>query len=119
MASDDQLFASPAVVTDQVVAIVEPGASFEGNLKATGVIHVNGEYKGTIETPDTLIFGPKARMSGTVKAGVVVIYGHVEAQVVARHRIEMKKPAIFKGEITAPSLQVEEGVLFEGSSSMG
>ena len=49
---------------------------------------------------------------------VIVISGEVVGNVQAKHRVEIHRPAIFKGDILAPSLSVDEGVIFEGRSRM-
>jgi cytoskeletal protein CcmA (bactofilin family) len=49
---------------------------------------------------------------------VVIIFGKVEAIIQAKHRVEIRKPAVFKGEMSTPSLKVEEGVIFEGTNKM-
>jgi cytoskeletal protein CcmA (bactofilin family) len=42
----------------------------------------------------------------------------VEASIRAKHRVEIHAPATFRGSILTPSLRVDEGVIFEGSSRM-
>ncbi len=109
---------APEVVAGEVSGVLESHVVFEGNLAFSGTFHVNGMIKGKVSTPDTLIIGETGRVDGEISAGVVVIYGRVEARVHARHRVEVKKPAVFRGEMMTPSLQVEEGVIFEGSNRM-
>jgi cytoskeletal protein CcmA (bactofilin family) len=65
-----------------------------------------------------LVIGESGRVTGEIKAGVVIIYGRVEATIDAKYRVEIRKPAIFKGEMSTPSLKVEDGVIFEGTNKM-
>ena len=69
-------------------------------------------------TPDMLVVGESGRVQGEIKAGVVIVYGKVEATIEAKYRVEIRKPAIFRGEMSTPSLKVEEGVIFEGTNKM-
>jgi cytoskeletal protein CcmA (bactofilin family) len=101
-----------------VSGIIDQGCEFEGKLAFRGTVRINGVFRGEIFTPDTLIVGEQARVQGLIEASVVIISGEVSADVRAKNRVEIHKPAIFRGEITTPSLQVDEGVIFEGSSKM-
>ncbi|MEK7692443.1 MAG: polymer-forming cytoskeletal protein, partial [Bdellovibrionota bacterium] len=47
-----------------------------------------------------------------------IISGEVSGNVKAKYRVEIHQPAIFRGDIHTPSLRVDEGVIFEGSSRM-
>jgi cytoskeletal protein CcmA (bactofilin family) len=111
-------FASPEVVSTQVTGVLEASVEFKGNLAYSGCFHVNGLVQGKIATPDMLVVGETGRVSGEIKAGVVIIYGRVEATIEAKYRVEIRKPAVFKGEMTTPSLKVEDGVIFEGTNKM-
>jgi len=109
---------SVPVSHSDVTAVIEPGCEFEGKLCFRGTVRISGTFRGEIFTPDTLIIGEGARVQGQIDAGTVIISGEVTGSVRAKHRAEIHKPAIFKGDIVTPSLQVDEGVIFEGSSKM-
>ncbi len=101
-----------------VTGVLDAGCEFEGKLCFQGTLRIGGVFKGQIFTPDTLIIGEGAQVQGEIDAGVVVISGEVHATIKARHRVEIHSPAVFRGSIVTPSLQVDEGVIFEGSSKM-
>lgn len=101
-----------------VTGVIEQGCEFEGKLCFQGTVRISGTFRGEIYTPDTLIVGEGARIQGEIEAGTVVISGEVNGSIRARHRVEIHRPAIFKGDILTPSLRVDEGVIFEGSSRM-
>ena len=111
-------FAAPESVSTELTGVLESSVEFEGTLAYSGCFHVNGTVKGKIITPDMLVVGETGRVQGEIQAGVVIIYGKVEATIEAKYRVEIRKPAIFKGEMTTPSLKVEEGVIFEGTNKM-
>ncbi len=111
-------FAAPEAVSTQLTGVLESAVEFEGTLAYHGCFHINGVVKGRIVTPDMLVVGETGRVQGVVEAGVVIIYGKVEATVHAKYRVEIRKPALFRGEMTTPSLKVEEGVIFEGTNKM-
>jgi cytoskeletal protein CcmA (bactofilin family) len=111
-------FAAPEAVSTQLTGVLESSVEFEGTLAYNGCFHVNGSVKGKIVTPDMLVVGESGRVQGEIKAGVVIVYGKVEATIEAKYRVEIRKPAVFRGEMSTPSLKVEEGVIFEGTNKM-
>ena len=117
MLSQKTPLSTPASLTS-VTGILDTGCEFEGKLCFQGTVRVGGIFRGQIYTPDTLIIGESAKVSGEIDAGIVIINGEVQANIKARHRVEIHAPAVFRGSIVTPSLQVDEGVIFEGSSKM-
>ena len=106
-------------VNSSFTGVIERGCEFEGKLSFEGTLRLNGVFRGEIFTPDTLVIGEGARVQGSIVAGVVIIHGEVNAIVRAKYRVELHQPCLFKGEIYTPSLNVQDGVIFEGSSKMG
>jgi cytoskeletal protein CcmA (bactofilin family) len=111
-------FPAPESVSTQMTGVLEESVEFDGTLAYNGCFHVNGSIKGKIITPDMLVVGESGRVQGEIQAGVVIIYGKVEATIEAKYRVEIRKPAVFRGEMSTPSLKVEEGVIFEGTNKM-
>lgn len=109
---------APEIVNTQVTGVIEKGAEFDGTLAYHGCFHINGTLRGKAITPDILIVGESGKVEGEIEAGVVIVYGRVEANINAKYRVEFKRPAEFRGELITPSLEVEDGVLFEGTSKM-
>jgi cytoskeletal protein CcmA (bactofilin family) len=101
-----------------VSGVIDHGCEFEGKLCFQGTVRIGGTFRGEIYTPDTLIVGEGARVYGQIEAGTVIISGEVNGTVRAKNRVEIHQPAIFRGDILTPSLSVDEGVIFEGSSKM-
>ncbi len=102
----------------QITAILDYGASFEGRLTFEGAVQIGGEYRGEIFTKDTLIINAGANVEAEIEADTVIISGNVEGNIFARKKVLMHPPAVFKGTVTTSSLQIDEGVVFEGASYM-
>jgi cytoskeletal protein CcmA (bactofilin family) len=111
-----------ALSTDEtrttVTGVLDSGCEFEGKLCFRGTVRIGGVFRGEIFTPDVLIVGEDARVQADVQAGVVIINGEFSGNLIASHRVEIHKPAVFRGNIVTPSLKVDDGVVFEGSSKM-
>jgi cytoskeletal protein CcmA (bactofilin family) len=116
MSRSDQLNVS--VTHPLVTAILDHGCEFEGKLCFNGTVRIGGVFRGEIFTPDTLVISEGARVDAQIEAGVIIISGEVNGSLRAKYRVEIHKPAIFRGDILTPSLSVDEGVIFEGSSKM-
>src|ERR1700733_11142633 len=107
----------PATLAE-VSGVLDHGCEFEGKLCFQGTVRIGGSFRGEIFTPDTLVISEGARVNGQIEAGVVIISGEVNGTVRAKHRVEIHRPAIFRGDILTPSLSVDDGVIFDGSSKM-
>ena len=101
-----------------LTAFIDEGSEFEGRYTFSGTVMLNGRFKGEISTTDTLIIGDKGVMNGDIRAGQVLISGEVVGNVSAAERVELKRTARVFGDVEAPVVVVEEGVLFEGHCRM-
>ncbi len=101
-----------------VSAFLDEGSEIEGKYTFSGTALLNGKFKGEISSNDTLIIGEKAVVNATIRAGVVQISGEVVGSLQASERVEMKKTARVFGDVEAPVVVIEEGVLFEGHCRM-
>ncbi len=102
-----------------ISGLLEKGCEFEGKLTFEGTVRINGKFKGEIFSDGTLIIGEGAAVFGKVDVGNVLIHGEVNGNIKAQDRIEMHTPAVVEGDIMAQTLVIDEGVVFEGSCSMG
>lgn len=106
------------VEAGQITALLDRGASFEGRLTFEGTVRIGGQFKGEIFTRDTLVVDPGAAVEAQIEADSVIICGFVKGNIFARRSVVMHPPARFTGTVTAPSLRIDEGVVFEGASYM-
>jgi cytoskeletal protein CcmA (bactofilin family) len=61
----------------EIRAFLEEGCEFEGRLSFTGVVRLNGKFRGDIESEDTLIIGDTAQVEGKLTVGAIIVGGHV------------------------------------------
>lgn len=102
----------------RITALLDKGASFEGQLSFEGTVKIGGKFKGEIFTNDTLVINSEADVEAQIEADTVIISGYVQGNIFARRCVIMYPPAIFKGTVTTPSLKIDEGVVFEGATYM-
>lgn len=97
---------------------IDEGCEIEGTYTFSGTVMLNGRFKGEIQSTDTLIIGEKGLVSANIHAGAVLVQGEVVGNVLASERIELRGSARVFGDIEAPIVIVEEGVIFEGHCRM-
>ena len=79
---------------------------------------LNGKLIGALWSADTLIVGEKGVVHASVRAGIVLVSGEIRGNVIATERVELRGVAKVYGDVEAPVVVVEEGVLFEGHCRM-
>src|SRR2546425_12222442 len=110
--------AKPSVKAGDLAAFIDEGSELEGKYTFHGTVMLNGKFSGEIHTDDTLIIGEQGIINATVHAGTIVISGEVTGNVLATERVELRGSARVFGDVEAPVVGVEEGVLFEGHCKM-
>lgn len=91
----------------------------EGNLTFKETIRVDGQIKGKLESAEgTVIIGEHAALDADINVGVAIIRGKIKGRVEASQRIEIHAPAQINGDIVAPSVAIDSGVIFNGNCIM-
>ncbi len=105
-------------VSQEITVVLQKGCSLDGRLQFEGTARIDGNFIGEIFTPDILIIGDEAQVSGQIEADVVVISGQFTGDIYATQRVEIQAPALVRGTIQAAIFQVDEGAVFEGKTKM-
>ncbi len=98
-----------------ITAFLGDDTEFEGRLSFKGVVRVDGRLKGNVDAEGTLIVGESAVIECDIQAGSVIVSGEVHGRIVAGDRIDLFPPARVYGDIEAPSVTIDAGVVFEGN----
>src|SRR3989442_10522029 len=104
--------------TNDLSAFIDEASEIEGKYTFSGTVMLNGKFKGEIFSNDTLIIGEKGVVNASIRAGVILISGEVVGNVLGTERVELRGTARVFGDVEAPVVVVEEGVLFEGQCRM-
>ncbi len=108
----------PSLRTDDITTILGKGSEFEGKLNFEGTLRIEGVFSGEIHSESVLVVGEGAKVSAEVDVGTIVINGEVRGNVRAKTGVEIRHPGRLLGNVEAPSLTIEKGVIFEGSCRM-
>lgn len=104
---------------DTITAYLGPDTSVEGTLKFEHSVLIEGKFKGEIHSEGTLVIGEGAHVQAQITSRNVTIKGKIEGSIEASERVQIQSNGIVLGDITTPSLQMDESVTFEGRCSMG
>ena len=104
---------------DTISTFLGHGTSIDGTLEFQGTIRLDGNVKGQVISQNgTLIIGDKAVVQAQVRVDTAIIRGEINGCIEAKTRIEAYPPARIIGDVQAPQVSVESGVIFNGSCSM-
>jgi cytoskeletal protein CcmA (bactofilin family) len=92
---------------------------FEGTLTFKETIRVDGRIRGKLISADgTAIIGESAVLDADLEVAVAILRGKINGQVQASQRIEIYAPAEVHGDIIAPVIAIDSGVVFNGKCNM-
>ena len=104
--------------TNEIHAFLGKDTEFDGKLSFSGVVRIDGHFIGEIFTQGTLIIGESAVIESNIHVSHIVISGEIRGNIIADDRIEIHAPGKVFGNIQAPTVVIEEGVVFEGNCQM-
>jgi len=86
-----------------------------GEVKGSEDLILDGRVEGTVSlTESRLTVGPNADIAADLTAKDVLILGHVQGNVVASGRVELRAGCNLEGDIRALRLAVEDNAVFRG-----
>ncbi|MFZ0303215.1 MAG: polymer-forming cytoskeletal protein [Terracidiphilus sp.] len=86
-----------------------------GEVRGSEDLIVDGRVEGTVNLSESrLTIGPSANVAADLSAKDVLILGHVQGNVVASGRVELRAGCSMEGDIRALRLAVEDNAIFRG-----
>jgi len=105
---------SPSDGSTFINTLVGQGSSFKGDVVVQGFFRVDGDFQGAITTEGRILVSPSGRIKGTLTGRDIVVGGVVKGDLYATERITLLSSALVVGNVYAPRIQMERGVLVEG-----
>jgi cytoskeletal protein CcmA (bactofilin family) len=98
--------------------LIGEGTVIRGELQFSDGLRIDGEVQGDViaSALDTsiLVISEKARVVGRVKAGHVIINGHITGPVQADVLLELQPKAVIVGDVKYEALEMHQGATIEG-----
>lgn len=94
--------------------LISEGCKITGTITGNCDFQVNGEIDGDCDIENTITLAVSGLWRGTIRAGNVIIAGHVEGDIIARGRVEISDTARITGTVSGEAIAVAEGAVVEG-----
>lgn len=102
----------------QLNSVIGEGSIFEGKFFINGSLQIDGRFEGEIKTRDQLIVGETGKVKTDIFAKRVVVGGTVIGNIEADEDVSLLSTGRILGNINAPKVNVEEGVVVKGEISI-
>jgi cytoskeletal protein CcmA (bactofilin family) len=100
------------------VTIIGAGAKLEGTVVSAGSLRIDGQVKGQINADGDVMLAPQSQVEADIRAQNVAVAGRFKGNVLVKGKAEITRGGRVDGNITAKTLVVEEGAIFQGQSIM-
>jgi cytoskeletal protein CcmA (bactofilin family) len=105
--------------SESISTFLGVGVNIEGLIEFQDTIRLDGHFKGKVVGKEgTLIVGEKAEIDAEIEVGAAIVMGQLNGTICARTTIEIFPPAKVTGDLIAPSVAIEKGVIFNGNCQM-
>jgi cytoskeletal protein CcmA (bactofilin family) len=103
---------------DNWLGFVGDVLKFTGEVQFKSMLRIDGHFSGRVTSPDgTLIVSSGAEITeAVIDVAVAKINGMVEGNISASKQLVLGRTATVTGKVSAHTLTVEEGALFNGIS---
>ena len=102
-----------------VQTLLGPQTTLEGKLVFEGTVRLDGHLTGSIESKEGMVIvGEKGVIHADILVHTAIASGEVRGNIRATNRIDLHPPARVFGDLSAPVVAIDPGVVFHGNLSM-
>lgn len=98
--------------------LIGNNATFEGSLKTSGLLRIDGTFNGDIVVDGDIIIGKEGKIYGNVTATSIEISGVVEGNIISSDQLTITCTGKLFGDIEVDNFIVEEKGIFDGKCKM-
>ncbi len=103
---------------ERVTSVLGPGINWQGNLRGSGGVRIEGTFEGEIQIRGLVVVGETGRVTcENMQANTVVVSGAVRGNILAE-KLEIRSTGRVWGDVTVVSFTTEEGAFLRGSVRM-
>ena len=99
--------------------LISAGTTVQGDLKSEADLRIDGTIHGNIIGGAKVVIGPSGFVEGNIEGVQADISGRLVGNVIAKEMVQLRTKCQVQGNITAASLQIDAGAVFNGQSQMG
>jgi len=104
--------------TPLIRTLIGEGTVITGEVRFADGLRIDGEVIGNItctgESRSLLVISDKAKVTGKVRAGHVIINGQVAGPVIAEDLLELQPKARIVGDVRYEALEMHQGATIDG-----
>ena len=98
------------------LAQIGKSLKLKGEITGSEDLYIDGQVEGTVELKEnSLTVGPNGKVHADVSARSITILGHLQGNVRAGERIEIRKTGSLEGDLSTARIVIEDGAVFRGS----
>lgn len=98
--------------------LIGEGTQIQGELRFTDGLRIDGEVVGDVvaagDVPSILVISEKARVTGRVRGGHVIINGQVNGPIQSDELLELQPQARIVGDVRYEVLEMHQGATIDG-----
>jgi cytoskeletal protein CcmA (bactofilin family) len=99
--------------------IIGADANFKGELNFDSAAKFLGKFEGSITSKGRVHVADGSNCKATVKAKEISVEGHIEGNVEATDRLELKPKGTIVGDVTAARMVMADGASIDGHCRIG
>ena len=100
-------------------AVIGASITIDGDVRGDEDLLIEGEVSGTVQLKNnSLTIGPQGKVRADVYAHSIYVDGYLEGDLYGSERVNVRKSAQVKGNITSPRVSLEDGAKFKGAIEM-
>jgi cytoskeletal protein CcmA (bactofilin family) len=100
-------------------SVIAAELTIEGKIEGAGHVRIAGTFKGDVHVQGNLTIESGARVTGQVRANVVVVGGELHGNIEGASRVELLETGVIAGDVKAGSLAVAAGSRMRGQVEFG
>src|SRR5688572_1547939 len=110
---------SSSAPASREAAVIGPSIHIDGDVRGEEDLLIEGEVGGTVQLKNnSLTVGPNGKVKADVYAHSIYVDGYLEGDLYGSERVNIRKSAQVRGNVTSPRVSLEDGAKFKGSIEM-
>lgn len=103
---------------ERVTSVLGTGINWQGNLRGSGGIRIEGNFEGDIAIRGMVVIGETGRITcENLRANTVIVAGAVRGNITAE-KLEIRSTGRVWGDVTTVAFATEEGAFLRGQVRM-
>lgn len=104
--------------TERITSVLGPGINWQGNLRGSGGVRIEGTFEGEISVRGMVVVGETGRVTcENLRSNTVIVAGAVRGSITAE-KLEIRSTGRVWGDVITVAFSTEEGAFLRGQVRM-